>query len=112
YNRGSSPAGRVRPRRALMAIVPIPPRASPAAKYDARVAEQLARAERRVRFLDVAAGVLGLLGLTFVFALVMVLVHWKLGLGHAARQSALIVYGLIAAGYAIWKIVLPLRWAI
>jgi hypothetical protein len=95
-----------------MATVPIPPKASPASKYDARVAEQLARTERRVRFLDVAAGVLGLLGLTFGFALVMGLLHWRLGLDHAWRQSALILYGVIAAGYAAWKIVLPLRWAI
>jgi hypothetical protein len=95
-----------------MATVPIPPKASPAAKYDARVAEQVARAERRVRLLDVAAGVLGLLGLTFVFALVMGLLHWRLGLDQAWRQSALIIFGLIAAAYTVWKIVLPLRWAI
>src|SRR6516162_5691265 len=92
-----------------MATVPVQERTTPTSKYDAQVAAQLRRAERRVRTLDLAVGLLGFLALSLAFAGVMVLLHWKLQFSTAARQIALGVYLFGAAVYLTWRVFLPLR---
>ena len=92
-----------------MATVPASPKIAPAAKYEAQVSAQLALAERRVRKLDLVAGLLGFLAMTLVFALVMVLLHWKLQLSAGVRQLALVLYFLLAAAFLTWQVILPQR---
>src|SRR5437899_12763414 len=92
-----------------MATVPAPTKAAASAKYDAQVAAQLARTQHRVRVLDLMAGLFGFFALTLGFALVMVVVHWKLQLSTGARQVALIAYLVGAGAFLVWKVVLPLR---
>ena len=92
-----------------MATVPAPPKTTPSAKYDAIVAVHLARAERRVRMLDLAVGLLGFLALSLVYVLVMVLLHWKLQLPTVVRQLFLIGYLLGTGAFLTWQVVLPFR---
>ena len=54
-----------------MATVPAPAKAAPSTKYDVQVLAQLAKAEQRVRFLDLVTGLLGFLTLSLGFALVV-----------------------------------------
>jgi collagen type III alpha len=78
-------------------------------RSEAFVASQLERAERRIRNLDLTAGLLGLLAFTFLFALVMVVLDRRFDLPLAARQIALAVY-LVSAGILAALFVLrPLR---
>jgi hypothetical protein len=92
-----------------MATAPAPARTSPTAKYDAQVAGQLSRAERRVRLLDLAAGLCVFVALSLGYAAIMVLLHWKLQLSPPIRQVALVVYLLGAAAFLTWKVILPYR---
>jgi hypothetical protein len=82
---------------------------APAAKYDSQIATQLARAEARVRLLDLTAGSLGLVALTLLFAVVMVICDSKLGLSASIRQASLTVFLLGGSLYAWFAIVQPLR---
>ena len=90
-----------------MATIPAPARTTP--KYEAQIDTQLARAERRVRMLDLAAGLLLFAALSFAYAAVMVLLHWKLELTPAVRQVALLLYLSGAAAFLTWKVALPYR---
>jgi hypothetical protein len=92
-----------------MATASAPARTSPAAKYDAQVAAQLSRAERRVRLLDLATGLLGFLAISLAFAAIMVVLHWNFQLSTTARQIGLVVYLLGAGAFLTWRVVLPLR---
>ena len=69
----------------------------PPAKHDAFVAAQLARAEGRIRGLDLATGFLGLLALTAAYAVVMVLADRLLQQAPAFRQGAFLLF-LAGAG--------------
>jgi len=54
-----------------MATLRDPVKPEPVAKYEAFVEEKLTQARGRIRMLDLAAGLLGLLAGTMIFALVM-----------------------------------------
>jgi hypothetical protein len=82
---------------------------TPSAKYDNQIATQLARAESRVRTLDLTAGLLGLAALTLLFAVVMVFCDSKLGLSPSIRQMALAAFLLGGGAYAWFAVVEPLR---
>jgi hypothetical protein len=84
-------------------------RATPPAKYEAFVTAQLARAERRIRTLDLATALLGFLTGTTVFALLMTLCDRGLNLSDGARQFAFAAYLLGAAAYVGLTVVRPMR---
>lgn len=86
-----------------------PSRATPSAKHEAYVSAQLARAERRIRALDLASALLGFLAGTIAYALLMTLCDRGLYLSEGARQLAFVAYLLAAAGYLGWTVVWPLR---
>lgn len=71
------------------------------AKYDAIVAGQLARAEARVRSIDLAAALLGFAAWALAFTVFMVLLDSKLDLGPKARQAALFGFLGVSAAY-LW----------
>jgi hypothetical protein len=79
------------------------------AKYDAFVAAQLGRAEGRIRTLDLAAALLGFVAATLVFAVLMAAIDSRWNLSAGARQTALWLYLIGAAGYLFFLVLLPLR---
>lgn len=79
------------------------------AKYDAFVSAQLARAESRIRTLDLAAALLGFVAATLAFAVLMAVLDSRWNLSASARQTALWLYGIGAAGYLFFLVLLPLR---
>jgi collagen type III alpha len=79
------------------------------AKYDAFVASQLAKAERRIRTLDLAAALLGFLAVTLVFAVLMAAIDSKWALSAPVRQTILWLYLGGAAVYFYATVLLPLR---
>jgi hypothetical protein len=83
-------------------------KAATAAKYDAFVAGQLARAESRIRTLDLAAALLGFVAATLVYGVLMVLCDSKLELSPRTRQTALLLYLLGAGAYLALTVVRPL----
>jgi hypothetical protein len=89
-----------------------PARNAPSAKYDAFIAAQLERAEKRVRALDLTAALLGLVAVTAVFAVVMALLDNKVLLSSGARRTALIAYLVGAAVYLALTVLRPLRWRV
>jgi collagen type III alpha len=80
-----------------------------AGRYDTFVAGQLARAERRVRALDLTAALLGFAAGTLAYAVVMVLVDRQFVLSLSARKAALFLYALGAAAYLWLAVLRPLR---
>jgi hypothetical protein len=74
---------------------------SAAAKHDAYVKGQLGRAEARIRFLDLTAAFLGLVGGTMIFALVMALCDRAFELSEPTRRLAFFSY-LIGAGIYLY----------
>jgi hypothetical protein len=84
-------------------------KSSAAGRYDTFVAAQLARAERRVRALDLAAGLLGFAAGTLAFAVLMVLLDRQFVLSLSARKTALFLYALGAAAYLWLAVLRPLR---
>ncbi|HTU20978.1 MAG TPA: hypothetical protein VMG10_23200 [Gemmataceae bacterium] len=81
---------------------------TPASKYDAFVAGQLARARSRIRLLDLTAGLLGFAALCLAYVVGMVLCDSKLLLSPHTRQLAL--YGFLAGGavYLFFAVLRPL----
>src|SRR6516164_10956143 len=80
-----------------------------AGRYDTFVAAQLARAQRRVRALDLTAALLGFAAGTLAYAVLMVLLDRQFVLSLSARKTALFVYALGAAAYLGWAVLRPLR---
>jgi hypothetical protein len=80
-----------------------------ASKHDAFVASQLRQAEKRIRMLDLSAGLLGLAALSLAYILAGVLCDSKLLLSQHARQLSLYAYLAGAAGYLFFVVVRPLR---
>src|SRR5438067_3948927 len=68
-------------------------------RFEAVFERQLRRAIGRVRFLDVAAALLGLAAGTLLYALIVVSLDRWLVLSGAARQAALILYLAAACAY-------------
>src|SRR5262245_1559831 len=83
-------------------------RAAPAARHDAAIEAQLARARRRIRGLDLAVAGLGLAALTLAYALTVTLLDRSLGLSATTRQIAFVSYLLTAAVYVGFLLVRPL----
>lgn len=82
---------------------------SPATKHDAFARAQLAKAEARIRALDLAAALFGFLAGTCAFAVLMVLCDKRWELSATARQGAFLLYLLGAAVYLAYTVVRPLR---
>src|SRR5262245_21461289 len=82
---------------------------SASSKYDAFVAAQLARAEGRIRFLDLTAAFLGFAALTLAYVVVMVLCDSKLELSQHARKLSLYAFLAGAAVYLFFTVIRPLR---
>src|SRR5215469_11651746 len=82
---------------------------SAAGRYDSFVEAQLARAERRIRALDLTAALLGLAAGTLAYAVVMVLVDRQFLLSLSARKAALFLYALGAGAYLWLAVLRPLR---
>ncbi|HZT81329.1 MAG TPA: DUF4175 family protein, partial [Gemmataceae bacterium] len=85
-----------------------PARPAPAGKHDAAAAAQLARALRRVRNLDVAAGFLVLLAGTLLYALATVCAARWLSAAPLAQQLALAGFILLAVAWLAWAVLRPL----
>ena len=79
-----------------------------ASKYDSYVEDHLGQARRRIRLLDVAAGGLGFLVLTFAYGLVMAVLDRKLEFSSLTRQVLFALYALGAGAYAYFMLALPL----
>ncbi|HEY7311819.1 MAG TPA: hypothetical protein VH643_20820 [Gemmataceae bacterium] len=82
---------------------------STSSKYDAFIALQLARAESRVRFLDLTAALLGFAALTLAYVVAMVVFDSQLELSQHARKLSLYAFFLGAAAYLFFAVVRPLR---
>jgi hypothetical protein len=80
-----------------------------AGRYDTFVAAQLARAERRVRALDLTAALLGFAAGTLAYAVVVILVDRQFVLSLSARKTALFLYALGGAAYLWLAVLRPLR---
>src|SRR5436309_3560536 len=85
-----------------------PVKPASASKYETFAEEQLARAQQRIRLLDLSAALLGLLAVTLGYGLLMALGDRWLGLPALARQAAFGLYLLGAAAYLAVTVVLPL----
>jgi collagen type III alpha len=80
----------------------------PVSKAEAFVGEQLARAERRIRLLDLTTALLGFLAGTLAYTVLMVLIDRSLQLSSGLRQLSFFLYLGGAAFYLGWTVVLPL----
>jgi hypothetical protein len=78
-------------------------------KYDAFVASQLAKAEGRIRLLDLAAGLLGFAALGLAYVVGMVLCDSKFELTQQTRQFSLYAFLTGSAIYLFFLVVRPLR---
>jgi hypothetical protein len=86
-------------------------RVAPAAasKYDAFVAEQLGKAEGRIRLLDLTAALLGFAALTLAYVVGMVVCDSKLELTPQTRQGTLYLFLAGSAIYLFFTVIRPLR---
>lgn len=84
-------------------------KATPASKYDALVASQLASAETRIRMLDLTAGLLGFAALSLAYVVAMVVSDSKLLLSPSTRQLSLYAFLAGALVYLYWAVIRPLR---
>ena len=88
---------------------PVKPSAN---RYEQFVRQELSRAVRRVRFLDLARAGLGLLVATMAYGLVMILLDKWLNLPLGVRQAALALYGTFAIAYGWFVLLRPIRRAV
>src|SRR5215469_2019201 len=77
-------------------------------KYDAFIASRLAKAEGRIRLLDLTAALLGFAALTMAYVVVMVLCDSKLELSQHARKLSLYAFLVGGAVYLFFTVVRPL----
>ncbi len=85
-----------------------PSKPAQASKYDLFVQQQLARARKRIRALDLAAAVLGLVAATLAYSLLMALVDRHFELPALTRQLAFSLFAVAAALYAGVTLIWPL----
>jgi collagen type III alpha len=83
-----------------------------AGKNDTFIEAQLARAQNRIRFLDLLTALLGFLAGTLGFAVLMILLDRRWELSAGVRQGALVVYLAGAAVYLLFTVVRPLTWRV
>lgn len=81
-------------------------------KHDPFIDAQLARAERRVRQIDLAAGLLALAASALAFVAAVALLDRALTLSAFARLVALLAYLAAAGTFAAYAVVRPLRWKV
>jgi hypothetical protein len=84
-------------------------KSAPSSKYDAFVAAQLARAEGRIRLLDLTAGLLGFAALGLAYVVGMILCDGKFELTPHTRQLSLYGFLAVSAIYLFFLVVRPLR---
>jgi hypothetical protein len=78
-------------------------------KYDAFIASRLAKAEGRIRLLDLTAALLGFSALTLAYIVVMVLCDSKVELSQHARKLSLYAFLVGGTFYLFFTVVRPLR---
>jgi hypothetical protein len=78
-------------------------------KYDAVVASQLEQAEKRIRLLDLTAGLLGFAALSLAYIVLMVVCDANWMLTARTRQLSLIVFLIGSGAYLFWAVLRPLR---
>ncbi len=83
-------------------------RPGPALKYETFVEDQLERARRRIRALDLAAGALGFLIVTLAYGLAIAVLDRLLGLPPLVRQIAFVAYILGCLAYLGVTVLIPL----
>src|SRR5215471_14866365 len=89
-------------------------RAAPAAKYDAFVQQQITRANRRIRTLDVLSACLGFVLISLGYFLLMLLCDLvaisdrRFELHPLFRQVAFVVYLVAGFGYLAYFLIMPL----
>ncbi len=81
-------------------------------KYDAVVASQLEQAEKRIRLLDLTAGLLGFTALCLAYVVFMVVCDANWLLTARTRQMSLIVFCLGGGAYLVWAVLRPLRFRV
>jgi hypothetical protein len=81
-------------------------------KNDAFIEAQLDRARKRIRLIDLGAGLLGFIAGTLAFAVVMILLDRRFVLSAGSRQFALVLYLGGAAAYLAFAVLRPLRWRV
>src|SRR5262249_14830183 len=87
-------------------------REKPAGKHDSYIESQLARAESRIRLIDLSAALLGFLAGTLAYAVAMILLDRLFVLSAATRQVGLLLY-LVGAALYLWVAVArPLLWRV
>jgi hypothetical protein len=84
-------------------------KSAPSSKYDAFVTSQLARAETRIRLLDLTAALLGFAALSLACIVGIVACDSQLELSPHARQLALYAFLAGSAVYLFFTVVRPLR---
>jgi hypothetical protein len=81
---------------------------SPPSKYDTFVSSQLAQAAKRIRLLDLTAGLLGFAALSLAYVVVMTVCDSKLMLSPNARQLSLYLFLSGSAVYLFFAVLRPL----
>ena len=89
-----------------------PAPSAPAGKYDGFIATQLARAESRIRLLDLGAALLGFVAGTLAYAVLMALADRAFELPAGTRKTAFVLYLAGSAVYLYLAAVRPLRWRV
>src|SRR5438128_866014 len=87
-------------------------REKPAGKHDSFIETQLARAESRIRLVDLSAALLGFLAGTLAYAVAMILLDRLFALSDATRQVGLLIYLVGAVAYLGVMVVRPLMWRV
>jgi hypothetical protein len=81
-------------------------------KHDAFIEAQLAKAENRIRLIDLCSALLGLLAGALAFAVVMVLLDRRFVFSDGTRQFVLFFSLAAAAVYLAFTVIRPLRWRV
>src|SRR5689334_10570475 len=84
----------------------------PAADHASFVETQLARAESRIRLIDLSTALLGFLAGTLAYAVGMILLDRVFVLSTASRQVGLLLYLVAAVVYVAATVVRPLWWRV
>ena len=84
----------------------------PVGKHEAYIAGQLGRAEQRIRFIDFATGLAGLVAGTLLFAAAIAVLDRAFTLSAGTRQMLLVSYVVAAGVYGYLAIIRPMRWRV
>lgn len=81
-------------------------------KHDAYITEQLHKAEKRIRLVDLATAGGAWVAASLGYAVVLMLLDRAFLLSAATRQTFFLVYGVASAVYLYYFVVRPLRWRV